>query len=189
MVRINGRSSFDRRSVLTIPLGDGDDGKPDTVTAQVRAFPLNVTDYLLQRLPEPLPPKRPLRGQDGRPVRDQGRPVYHEDDRDPAYRAARNHHGHLMTVALFLEVLDDPSWTFDTARPAAGTPDSDPSWGAYYEGVYKELVASGLPAAAIAHVGRTIKRLAGLTERDVAEEAERFLPETAGTAIDGTSDG
>ena len=181
MLRIAGRSTFERSSTLRIPLGSREDGSEDTITARLGAFPLNVTDYMGARLPEPIAPKRPMLDEQRRPVRDQGRPVYHEDLNDPAYLAAKNHHGHVMSVALFLEVLDDPEWQFATPRPPDTIANSDPAWRAYYEGVYGELVAAEFPAVAVIHIGREIKRLAGITDRTLEEESARFLPARGGT--------
>ena len=187
MAKINGRSSFTKRATITVPIGTKPDGTPDTITAKVKTLGIDVSEKLQERIPEPLPPTRPLRDSQG-PIRDKdGQPVMHEDRRDAAYRKAARQHQLLFGIAGFLEALDDPSWQFDSVRPQEG--DSEAAWRSYYEHVLEELAQLGLSGTAIMRLAQQIAKLSGIGDPDLEKAASGFLQEPAGTGTSETSSG
>ena len=174
MASINGKATAQvaKHWTIEIPVGLQEDGETmEIVTARLRQPGLNIFEDVTERCPVPEPPRIPLRDKKGL-IRENGRPVYDVNDRDPRWKASRNQALKLQTVGAFLELLDDPSWELDTERPDA---DADTSaWTAYYESVLVELEAFGLTTRSFSAIGDAVKKASGATEEQIAEAEATF---------------
>ena len=178
-MKIQGKGDFSHAETVTLKLPNG-----ETITAKLKVPGVDVGEMMLQRLPEPMPPRSVLRDGKKRPVVQDGQVLFDVDTTSKQYQAAMKEHGIRFGVATFVECLDDPTWEFDAERPADDAPNG--AWAAYYKAIYDEMSVAQFPAVTFKAMAEHVKRISGIIPQ---EEARGFLPEGEETEPDGTDGG
>lgn len=180
-MRIGDRTSVetDVRETITLVLKshrdeEGNVNVEDSVSFTIGQMPLDHGETLLDRLPQPLPPRKPLR-LDGKPVRDEQtkRPMFYDDERDPAYLASVRNWQRRSGMATFVaSVHGDPTVRFDAEEP--GDDAKSEAWEVYYDGIFDELRAFGLKQAHFIQITRAAARINKVPEEQIEEAIKAF---------------
>jgi hypothetical protein len=192
-MKFKGRTTFRRKVAAVIKYRDtGPTGEEVIAEARVHFTPLpfDFTETIARRLPQPLPPERPLlkNGDTGAPVRDEsGRPVLVEDKRNPRHLAAKTLHERRLGVASIVHAIDPADMSFDVLAPAEEA--EAEVWGAYYDAVFAEMKAAGFPIDLFRALSNEIGIASGLTKESVREGMNDFLPTPRATPEPETQSG
>lgn len=176
-MKVGNRDSIEADLVRTVDIVLSEDaqGEPlDVLSLRVGLLPINFGDEITSnRLPHPYPPRRPLRDRNG-PVRDgSGRPLMHDDDRDPAYLRAVARHQRRAGIATIVAALKvDPDVSFSTPEPDDGA--GSDAWEAYYDAIYEEFREFGFSQRDFIKMMQTAGALNSVPEAEIEKAAATF---------------
>ena len=147
----------------------------DGFDVQVNGLPVGYHKMQAERLPSPTPPKQPEFDAQGFPVyadraKKEHKQIPNYDD--PGFKALEEEQSRRqMAMMVYEGTQKDTNIEFEVERDG----DSQASYEKFYQGVYDELVKSGIGYAYIKNLTYEILQVTGFTKEQIAEVQKVFL--------------